>query len=38
MPILSMRCYNQLHDAFGGISKCADFSGVMKELIKIKEE
>jgi L-ribulokinase len=30
--------YRQLHDAFGGISKCADLSGVMKELIHIKEE
>jgi L-ribulokinase len=29
--------YRQLHDAFGGISKCADLSGVMKELIQIKE-
>jgi L-ribulokinase len=28
----------QLHDAFGGINKCADLSGVMKELIQIKEE
>jgi hypothetical protein len=27
-----------LHDAFGGINKCADLSGVMKELIQIKEE
>ena len=30
--------YRQLHDAFGGVSKCADVSGVMKELIHIKEE
>jgi len=30
--------YRQLHDAFGGISKRADLSGVMKELIHIKEE
>jgi L-ribulokinase len=30
--------YRQLHDAFGGINKCADLSGVMKELIQIKEE
>ncbi|HEY5895608.1 MAG TPA: ribulokinase [Chthoniobacterales bacterium] len=30
--------YRQLHDAFGGITKCADLSRVMKELIDIKEE
>jgi L-ribulokinase len=30
--------YRQLHDAFGGINKSADLSGVMKELIHIKEE
>jgi L-ribulokinase len=30
--------YRQLHDALGGIIKCADLSGVMKELIRIKEE
>jgi ribulose kinase len=30
--------YRQLHDAFGGISKCAELSGAMKELIHIKEE
>jgi ribulose kinase len=30
--------YRQLQDAFGGVSKCADVSGVMKELIYIKEE
>jgi L-ribulokinase len=30
--------YRQLHDAFGGISKRADLSGVMKELMRIKEE
>jgi hypothetical protein len=30
--------YRQLHDAFGGITKCADLSGVMKELIHVKEE
>jgi L-ribulokinase len=30
--------YRQLHDAFGGINKCADLSGVMKELIQIKEK
>ena len=29
--------YRQLHDAFGGTSKCADLSSVMKELIHIKE-
>jgi len=29
--------YRQIHDAFGGVNKCADLSGVMKELIKIKE-
>jgi L-ribulokinase len=29
--------YLQLHDAFGGTSKCANLSGVMKELILIKE-
>ena len=30
--------YLQLHDAFGGVTKEADLSGVMKELIRIKEE
>jgi hypothetical protein len=30
--------YRKLHDAFGGISKCIDLSGVMKELMRIKEE
>jgi L-ribulokinase len=30
--------YLQLHDAFGGVKKEADLSGVMKELIRIKEE
>jgi alpha-galactosidase/6-phospho-beta-glucosidase family protein len=30
--------YRQLHDAFGGINKCADLSGVMKELIQIQEK
>jgi L-ribulokinase len=30
--------YRKLHDAFGGISKRADLSGVMKELMHIKEE
>ncbi len=29
--------YRQLHDAFGGVNKCADLSGVMKDLIRIKE-
>jgi hypothetical protein len=28
--------YRQLHDGFGGVTKCA--ARVMKELIKIKEE
>jgi hypothetical protein len=26
-----------LHDAFGGLNRCADLSGVMKDLIRIKE-
>jgi L-ribulokinase len=30
--------YRQLHDAFGGKEKAADLSGVMKSLIRIKEE
>src|SRR5271167_129501 len=30
--------YLQLQDAFGGVKKEADLSGVMKELIRIKEE
>jgi L-ribulokinase len=30
--------YRQLHDAFGGVNKAADLSGVMKELIRIKQE
>jgi len=30
--------YLQLHDAFGGVKKEADLSGVMKELIRLKEE
>jgi len=30
--------YLQLHDAFGGVKKESDLSGVMKELIRIKEE
>ncbi len=29
--------YCQLHDAFGGLNKSADLSGVMKELLAIKE-
>jgi L-ribulokinase len=29
--------YRQLHDAFGGINKSADLSGVMKDLIRIRE-
>ena len=29
--------YRQLHDAFGGVSRSADLSGVMKELIRIKQ-
>jgi L-ribulokinase len=30
--------YRTIHDAFGGVTKTADLSGVMKELIRIKEE
>lgn len=30
--------YRQLHDAFGGVNRNADLSGVMKELIRIKEQ
>jgi L-ribulokinase len=30
--------YRQLHDAFGGVTKSADLSQVMKELIRIKQE
>ncbi|HEY5778986.1 MAG TPA: ribulokinase [Terrimicrobiaceae bacterium] len=30
--------YRQLHDAFGGINKCADLSNTMKELMRIKED
>ena len=30
--------YRQVHDAFGGVTRAADLSGVMKELITIKEE
>jgi L-ribulokinase len=31
------KVYRQLHDAFGGVSKSVDLSGVMKELIRIRE-
>ena len=31
------RLYRQLHDAFGGVSKTADLSGLMKQLIALKE-
>lgn len=30
--------YRKLHDAFGGVEKQADLSGVMKELLAIREE
>ena len=30
--------YRQLHDAFGGVTRSADLSGVMKQLLQIKEE
>jgi L-ribulokinase len=30
------RIYRQLHDAFGGLTKAADLSRVMKELLEIK--
>ena len=30
--------YRQLHDAFGGVNKSSDLSGLMKELIAIKQE
>jgi len=30
--------YRNLHDAFGGVEKQADLSGVMKELLAIREE
>ncbi|MBE7217947.1 MAG: ribulokinase [Caulobacteraceae bacterium] len=30
--------YRQLHDAFGGVNKAADLSGVMKALIDLKEQ
>ena len=29
--------YRQVHDAFGGVNKAADLSGVMKALIDLKE-
>ena len=29
--------YRQLHDAFGGVNRAMDLSGVMKQLIKIKQ-
>jgi L-ribulokinase len=29
--------YRRLHDAFGGLDRAADLSGVMKELIRIRE-
>jgi L-ribulokinase len=32
------KLYRQLHDAFGGVEKQADLSGVMKELIAIREQ
>jgi L-ribulokinase len=32
------RLYRQMHDAFGGVNRNADLSGVMKELIRIREE
>ena len=30
--------YLQLHDAFGGVNKTADLSGLMKQLIEIKQQ
>jgi L-ribulokinase len=30
--------YRRLHDAFGGLNKTADLSGVMKDLIRIREQ
>ena len=30
--------YRQLHDAFGGVAKTADLSGIMKELLRLKKE
>ncbi|MFI5356845.1 MAG: ribulokinase [Opitutales bacterium] len=32
------RLYRQLHDAFGGVNRSADLSGVMKELLELKEQ
>jgi L-ribulokinase len=32
------RIYRQLHDAFGGVNKSADLSGVMKDLIALKQK
>jgi L-ribulokinase len=29
--------YRRLHDAFGGLNKAADLSGIMKDLIRIRE-
>lgn len=31
------RIYRDVHDAFGGVNKAADLSGIMKQLLKIKE-
>ncbi len=31
------RLYRQMHDSFGGLSDCADLTGLMKDLIAIKE-
>jgi L-ribulokinase len=30
--------YRRLHDAFGGVDRCADLGGVMKELLALKEQ
>jgi L-ribulokinase len=30
--------YRKLHDAFGGLNRAADLSGVMKDLIRIREQ
>jgi L-ribulokinase len=30
--------YRKLHDAFGGVARDADLSGVMKQLIEIKNQ
>ena len=30
------RLYRDLHDSFGGLSRSADLSGVMKSLLEIK--